>query len=345
MSRKICRILSIDGGGIRGVLPAVWLGEIERKIRSLYNRSIPEYFDYIAGTSTGSIIALALALGKSPEQILSLYESRAREIFPYSSKFSFRRFKLLFKSGLSAPKYNGDGLRKTLLSELGETPIGAITSTNILVPFYDTEGRSTQFIKNYLDVYAQYRIEHLKQDPTKFPKFKTVPAWEAAVCSASAPTFFPAHHLATSSKRYSAIDGGVSVNNPTACVMADAIGAGYHPQDIHILSLGTGNGAKVIPYKKAREWGTVEWAVPIIEVLMNSAVDTQRHIAQNIVGNHHFCSFQIDLVANAHGQDKLSKDMDDASKENIQALKSVAETYYSAIGSKLLDTYFEGQKG
>ncbi|MDJ0519150.1 MAG: patatin-like phospholipase family protein [Trichodesmium sp. MO_231.B1] len=86
------RILCLDGGGIRGVMPTLILQEIEQQLGS----PLKNYFYLIAGTSTGSILAVGIGLGKSPEELLNLYLEKGIQIFPYQSLFSLKRLPLIF---------------------------------------------------------------------------------------------------------------------------------------------------------------------------------------------------------------------------------------------------------
>jgi len=183
MAGKPVRVLSIDGGGVRGVIPAVFLGRIQALVREKHRQSLTECFDFVAGTSTGAVIAAGVAIGVSVDRLLRLYRERAREIFPYQRRWSPQRLGLILQYGLSAPKYDADPLKAVLKSVLGRRTVGSVDNLRLLIPFYDTLQRETQFIKNYPDPH----------NPS--PRFEPVPLWEAALCSASAPTFFPAHRL------------------------------------------------------------------------------------------------------------------------------------------------------
>ncbi len=330
MAKDICRILCIDGGGVRGLVPAIWLVRVEQILRERHGKRLDQYFDYVAGTSTGSIIAASIAAGISAEKVVRLYEERAEDIFPYQSRWSPQRLGLIFTKGFSAPKYDYKGLVNTIKREIGNKKLGDVSTVRLLIPFYDTIDRSTQFFKNYPDVY------------NKTPKFKDVPLWEAAVCSSSAPTFFPAHKLQVGKRVYSAIDGGVAANNPVACVMADAVAQGYQPGQLRILSLGTGSNTRPIPLKKAQEWGTIEWAQPVIDVLMDGALDVYRHIAEMLVGKENLLRVQFELVGKNYGLDKLDDDMDNASRRNLANLRIVAEKELKKLERKETLTEFLG---
>ncbi|MGA9378767.1 MAG: CBASS cGAMP-activated phospholipase [Phormidium sp.] len=302
------RILCLDGGGIRGVIEAVILSEVEKIVKVPLNR----YFDLIAGTSTGSILASAIALGKKSEEIIQLYRQRGKIIFPYTSIFSPQRLNLMLKYGLSAPKYSDKGLIEVLQTEFGNTKLGDITSPKLLITAYDTIDRQFMVFKNW---------------QTYKPWINT-PLWEICVCSSSAPTFFPAHLLTTESKTYSLIDGGIGANNPSACAVAEALRLDHRIRDISVLSIGTGDANQVIPFAKVRNWGLIQWIWQgrLIEVLMDASADVNDYISRQVMSPP-----EIQNEASARYfrlQPQIMKDaIDDASIQNINRLITLAADY------------------
>ncbi|GAB1540638.1 hypothetical protein NUACC21_33070 [Scytonema sp. NUACC21] len=138
------RILCLDGGGIRGVVAATMLAEIEKQIPQPLN----EYFNLIAGTSTGSILAAGIAKGLKSEEIIQMYRHQSPRIFPYKSRFSLKRLPLLFKYGLSAPKFSNKGLIEVLKEVFGETKLFDVISPLLLVISYDTIERQPLIFKS-----------------------------------------------------------------------------------------------------------------------------------------------------------------------------------------------------
>jgi uncharacterized protein len=372
------RILSLDGGGIRGIVAAKMLAAIEKEI----NQPLNEYFHLIAGTSTGSILAAAIASGHSSGDIVNLYQQKSSIIFPYKKRFSLRRIPLLLKHGISAPKYSDKGLTEVLQAAFGSTKLFDITSTQLLIVSFDTIERQPIFFKNW------------RQDK----EYGNIPLWEVCVCSASAPTYFPAHKLdkringtvqdaysetivldddaasvdnvynqmkisiidGTGSGQtrtikkyigltrqatvypawdvvpdknsvyslkslYSAIDGGVAANNPSSCAIAEALRLGYSAKDISVLSIGTGERTRIIPFEKARHWGLIEWAQPLIGILFDGSSEIYEYITQQIV-HKRLLRLQFKLDRELTGK-KLSDDIDDVSTENINNLLEAAQAY------------------
>ncbi|MGK7927480.1 MAG: patatin-like phospholipase family protein [Spirulina sp.] len=338
----VYRILSLDGGGMRGILSAKLLALIEREIHILTGQTLQEYFHFVAGTSTGSILASGIAIGKTGEQLVQLYHERGREIFPYWGGQGYlapQRLSLLVQHGLSAPKFSHRGLKKVLQDELGETTLAEIhnnnTSPRLLIPTYDTADRKPIFFKTW-----------------KTQKwYAGVPIWEACVCSASAPTFFPAYPLEYGEKTHSMVDGGVGINNPAACAIAEAIVLGYKLEDIRVLSLGTGEATQGYPYQQTRHWGATQWAVRILDLLMDAPLNIDEYIARQVVLRNDDSSdrylrlqpklsdeyldrvldseLKCQLALKLNGKKpKVSEDIDDASPFNLEVLSALAEGYF-----------------
>ena len=302
------RILSLDGGGIRGVIEAVILAEVEKIVKVPLNR----YFDLIAGTSTGSILATAIALGKKSEEIIQLYRQRGKLIFPYTSLFSLQRLNLIMRYGPSAPKYSDKGLIEALQAEFGNTKLGDIKSPKLLITAYDTLDRQFIVFKNWQD----------------YKPWINSPLWEICVCSSSAPTFFPAHLLTTEDKTYSLIDGGIGANNPSACAIAEALRLENPIKDISVLSIGTGDGNQVIPYAKVRGWGIIQWIWQgrLIEVIMDASADVNDYISKEVMSPPEMKKEAASRYFRL--QPKITKDaIDDASDENIDRLIMLAKDY------------------
>ncbi|NEQ71674.1 MAG: patatin-like phospholipase family protein [Okeania sp. SIO2C9] len=317
------RILCLDGGGIRGVMPARILEKIEEQLGG----RLKDHFDLIAGTSTGSILAVGIALGKSPKELYNLYFEKGLQIFPYQKLFSPKRLPLIFKYGLSAPKFSDEGLISVLKEQFGEATFADLTPKSdqgkpplkVLVPSYDTIARNPIMFKSWFHHrwYAQ------------------VPVWEICVSSASAPTYFPAHRIEKNGQVYSLIDGGVCANNPVSCAVAEAIrilrespnqSLGSVIDQIQVISIGTGDPASPIPWEEVRAWGLVQWGLRIADVFMDAPPDVHRYVAEQIIGvgkndeEPRYIRLQLPL------KDPLLA-MDDARETNLQALLKETDRY------------------
>lgn len=289
-------ILSIDGGGIRGIIPAAILAEIEKRTR----KPVCELFDYIAGTSTGGIIAAMLATPGdkgnpmfTAEQVKSMYIELGSNVF----HSSFIR-KILTLGGILGTRYSSRRLEKYLKEYLKGTRLHS-TLTKLIVPSYDTESCSPWFFKTT----KALRYKGTLDDPELSSVVRATTA---------APTFFPPLKL----DGHCFIDGGVVTNNPSLCAYAEA--RKLNPKDeIIIVSLGTGRLLEFHKYSEIKNWGALNWAIPIFNVLSNSSSTTVDYQMKTLLGKDHYFRFEFIL-------DRQAERMDDASKKNIQYLESVA---------------------
>lgn len=296
------RVLSIDGGGIRGIIPAVALAELEARAE----KPVAELFDLIAGTSTGGIIALALARRSeeggpawSAATLVELYEQEGPAIFSRPLGHQIRTIR-----GLIDEKYPSDGLDAALARYLGESRLSEAL-TDVLVTAYETERRRPFFFKS-----AAARSEPERDFPMA----------AAARATAAAPTYFePARLEAGGSADYlSLVDGGVFATNPAMCAFAEV--RRHQPDaEVVLLSLGTGQLTRPLPYADVKDWGLVEWARPILDVVFDGVSDTVDYQLEQLLGQSRYWRLQVALDGGA------SDDLDDASTANLRRLRLKGE--------------------
>jgi patatin-like phospholipase/acyl hydrolase len=296
------RILSLDGGGIRGLVTAVWLHALERRLGG----SLHEHFDLVAGTSTGSILACGIAKGLRPKDIVDLYENHGREVFPGRARRLWSRATRLASEGASAPKYDDEGLERVLRREFGNELFGDLQIKPTLVTAYNVFAREAVVFKN-----------------TK-PEHEQLAVWEVVKASASAPTYFPAHVTRIEGALSPLIDGGVVANNPVACAIAEGLRVqgvgGCGLEDFVVASFGTGQSTRPISVEDSQEWGALEWAIPVIDVLFDGASDANDYVARQLIPSGRYFRFQTRL-SDAYD------DMDNADETNLAALKALARRY------------------
>lgn len=230
------RILSIDGGGIRGVFPAAVLAELEN--RFLNGGSIANHFDMIAGTSTGGIIALALAHGMTAQQALNIYLERGEYIFPPAAGIGkvSRVLRWLFK-----PKHNQAALKEELLRIFGDKVLDSAV-TRLVIPSF--EGRHGEPFLYKTPHHPDYQKDRHK-------KFAHV-----ALHTTAAPSYYPG----VEDDGYVMIDGGIWANNPVMNALVDALACyDLAREDVRILSLGTGEATFTID-ERVRNGGVKDWA-------------------------------------------------------------------------------------
>lgn len=230
------RILSIDGGGIRGVFPAAVLAELESHF--LHGASIANHFDIIAGTSTGGIIALALAHGMTARQALDIYLERGERIFPPAvglGKVS-RVLRWLFK-----PKHDQGALKEELLRIFGDKVLDDAV-TRLVIPSF--EGRHGEPFLYKTPHHPDYQKDRHK-------KFAHV-----ALHTTAAPSYYPG----VEDDGYVMIDGGIWANNPVMNALVDALACfDIAREDVRILSLGTGESTFTVD-ERTRNGGIKDWA-------------------------------------------------------------------------------------
>jgi patatin-like phospholipase/acyl hydrolase len=290
------RILSIDGGGIRGLIPALVLAEIEART----GKPIAESFDLIAGTSTGGIIALGLSKDDgsgrpqySARDLADIYQSRGKEIFPRS----------LWKGvssvgGLTDEKYSAKGLEKVLEDCFGDDPFGSAL-TKILITSYDIQNREPLFLKSWKEEYRSVLMRH------------------AARATSAAPTYFEPALVPIGGATKALIDGGVFINNPAVSAYVEAKRIFELENEFFVLSLGTGELIRPISYSEAKGWGKAGWLVPLLSCVFDGVSDAVNYQMKMLLGER-YIRLQTTLSI-------ASDDMDNATNGNVENLKAEAK--------------------
>lgn len=228
------RVLALDGGGIRGLIPALVLAEIERRT----GRAMHELVDLVAGTSTGAILACALTRPDPlpAARIAELYVEEGPRIFDRSL---LKR--ITSADGYLDERYDDDGLRAVLERWLGTARLADVDPA-LLLTVYDLERRRAVLLRRDDDLSLV----------------------DAAHASSAAPTYFEPVRAGGATL----VDGGVYAINPAALAYAEVDGA----LDL-LVSLGTGSMTRPLPYDEVRSWGRLEWAEPILDVVFDGSAD------------------------------------------------------------------------
>ena len=300
---QVKRILTLDGGGIRGLISAIWLEALEQRLHEAGKGTVRSHFDLIAGSSTGALIAAGLASGFPPQQLTALYEHFGDEVFPGTVERLWSRLTRTFTEGLSAPRYSPHGLETVLQRVFGERTLGT-ASPRLMAIAYDTLTRSPLFFKSFK------------------PGHAAIPLWEVCRAATAAPAYFPAHLTTIDGQRRALIDGGVVANNPTACAIAEAVrlNGDERLDQLVVLSIGTGQATRPISERDATHWGALEWAIPIIDVLFDGSADAVDYVADQILAEDRYVRLQAPLL---RGYD----DFDNVDATNLLALRKTAEDY------------------
>jgi patatin-like phospholipase/acyl hydrolase len=285
------RVLAIDGGGIRGLIPALVCTEIERRS----NRRMFELFDLIAGTSTGGIIACALCAPDPlpASELVKLYEDEGPDIFDRSL---FQRIRTA--DGLLDEKYDGKALDRALERFLGHKQLSE-TKPDLIIPSYDTALPGPYFFKS-----SKARDAPAEDD---------FPLSLVARATSAAPTYFEP----VEAREKSLVDGGVFATNPAMCALAEALNV-VSPSDVVVVSLGTGERMHRRSFDEIKDWGVARWARPILDVVFDGVSDAVNYQLERVLTGERYWRFQVELTT-------ASDHMDDATEDNLAKLRGHAE--------------------
>lgn len=299
------RILSIDGGGVRGLVPALILAEIERRT----GRPIYQQFDLIVGTSTGSILALGLTRPSnadahkpaySAQDLVQLYRDHAQRIFP-SSFAPLRYLRRIFRPKFSP--HDVEAIYETYFEDV--RLIEALT--NVAIPAYDIENNRRLWFLSTTSSQGDLLMRDVVRGAT------------------AAPTYFaPARLSLTSpmspSGSVALVDGALFANNPSQ----DALLLGKKLRDeegqsVLLLSIGTGRSARKHTFEQAWGWGVLGWMDPLLEIAFSDpAID--EIMSRTLEGSGSYFRLQVDLGAAA-------VELDDSSPAAAQRLDESTELF------------------
>lgn len=312
--KKPITILAIDGGGIKGLIPALILEELEKRLDGRgVKKGLHKLFNLMAGTSTGSIIVLGLAAGGTNRReaaytisdIRSIYEMRGREIFPPARFHSIRAITQVWTE-----KYDHKPLDATLEYYFGDRTLQDAL-TNVLVTAFDTEHTRPFLFKNRPADDDEYNF-YMK---------------DAARASSAAPTILELpfiHAVDKPEKSFSLIDGGIFANNPAMCAFIEAQKLYPRAKKFVILSLGTGRAERGYSYKEVKDWGYIDWVrpskgTPLFRMIMRGQSEC---VAYQLSKMDEVEYIRINGILK--GGNEL---MDDAGEGNIRELKKTAESF------------------
>ncbi|XP_010256337.1 PREDICTED: patatin-like protein 2 isoform X2 [Nelumbo nucifera] len=307
-------VLSIDGGGIRGIIPAVILKFLEERLQEVDGKDarIADYFDVIAGTSTGGLISAMLTAPdkeKRPKlpakEIKDFYLKNSPKIFPQFWPFSFVKY----IRAMFGPMYDGKYLHRIIEDNLGEIMLGQ-TLTNVVIPTFDIKILQPTIFTSF-----QFQRENkLEETPNLNVKLKDI-----CIATSAAPVFLPPHHFSVNDSEpnkdsekqgkteFHLVDGGVAANNPVMVTLSEVVKRYPHilrpvgqnnrgssgsneetdqdsePRDnggVLVISLGTGSGMSEAKYSADNpfEWGGFSWlfkrkSIPLVDVFTQASAD------------------------------------------------------------------------
>lgn len=327
------KILSIDGGGIKGIYVAQLLSQIEKKI----GRPIGEYFDMIAGTSTGGLIALAITNKVPCEKISKFYEDFGPLIFPHGN-FVTKKIQW-FKQVFSSVKYGNAELIKALTNIIPEGKNMNSANHILCIPAFNiTKGRPTVFKKPFGTYHRDGRFSMI----------------DIGLATSAAPTYFPS--VLIENDQY--VDGGIFANNPSMIAYTEAVdhflnkahtidGQHINYNGIHLLSIGLPSDSIGMPTKTKSRRSFLGWK----DMLIKSAM----------TGTEYITKYQVDKLLNSTPNSRyfrinpedLSTEqlkhvrMDNSSKTSISTLLSYGQEagdIYTSTKWSNIESFFNNPK-
>ena len=325
---KKIRILSVDGGGIRGILPGTILAQLEKILQKLdkSNRKLGEYFDMIAGTSTGGILSCIYltpdANGKakySAQDAVDLYINNGHLIFDRTTAQ-----KITSIGGVLHQKYSQDAMYDLLTNYFGDETLDKFIRPS-LITSYEISDRKSVFFTS-VDAKADAMNNFLIRD--------------VARATSAAPTYFsPAHIKSLTGQTFTLVDGGMFANNPALCAYAEARKTNFsqvldNPDkkdkptaaDMIIVSLGTGSVKKRYRYDDFKSAGELKWLEPVIDILMSGNSETvayqltQMYLTLNDENKNNYYRLEPGLK-------EACSEMDEATPANINNLYQAGLTF------------------
>ena len=321
--KKLKRILSLDGGGIRGILTSKVLEALEQKLNDQYIKingaprekpiRIGEYFDMVAGTSTGGILACILLCPSekdpnyprfSAKEAVGLYLENGKNIF----KPTFNGRLPGFLQGIGGSMFGDASIADVLKSYLKETRLSEMMKP-CLITSYDIQERQAVFFTSH---------DALKKESKDFP------LWQVCRSTSAAPTYFPpATARSGDDFLMHTIDGGLFANNPTMCAFIEALKI-FRGEDqqligadcMMILSIGTGEIKTKYLFADAIKWGILRWVKPIIDIMMTAVSETVDYQLMKLFKTID-CADQYFRIMPELGD--ANPEMDDISPKNLEA--------------------------
>ncbi|KAM1224415.1 hypothetical protein ACFX2G_044273 [Malus domestica] len=351
---NLVTVLSIDGGGIRGIIPRTILSFLESELQKLDGEGarLADYFDVIAGTSTGGLVTAMLTTPDehdrplfSAKDINAFYLEQCPKIFPQDSAPVFGKAVDMVKA-MTGPKYDGKYLHKIVKEKLGDKRLND-TLTNVVIPTFDIKRLQPTIFSSY-EAKKNSSIDALLSD--------------ICIATSAAPTYLPAHHFETKTstgetREFDLIDGGVAANNPALVAIGEVtrevhqgnsdFSFSMRPTDYGrflVVSLGTGSAKCEEKYhaNDVAKWGLVAWlssggSCPLVDVFTQASSDMIDFHLANVF--HALNCEESYLRIQDDTLEKTVSSVDIATEENLNNLIKVGEKLLKKPVSRVnLDT-------
>ena len=335
---NVITVLSIDGGGIRGIIPGTILAFLEAELQKLDGEEVrlADYFDIISGTSTGGLVTAMLTAPDensrplfAAKDIIDFYSDHGPKIFPQVSSYFPQTTKIM--KALSGPKYDGKYLHNVTKEKLGSIKLHQ-TLTNVAIPTFDIKKLQPTIFSSY-EVKNKPSLDALLSD--------------ICIATSAAPTYLPAHSFETKDpdgkvREFNLIDGGVAANNPTLIAVGEVMkqimkGSSdffaikqMDYRRLLVISLGTGSQKEEEKYNAdgAAKWGLVGWltdggSTPLVDVFTQASADmVDYHLSvvfQALHSEKNYLRIQDDTLTG------VVASVDIATKQNLEDLVKVGE--------------------
>ena len=263
-------ILSMDGGGIRGIMTAILLQRLEESQAGFLS-----HFDLFAGTSTGGLLALGLAAGLRPEELRKLYQESGEKVFADTILDDMRDL-----GKLVGADYSLGPIKQMLTDTFGQRRLDSL-SRKVLISSFDLDNENPDTTTRTWKAKFFHNFPGRESDGEQ-----TIV--DVAMRTANAPTYFPIYQ--------GYVDGGVVANNPAVCALAQALNAdtgGQRLQDIILLSIGTGYNPRYVSSKDG-DWGLVQWAPHLIHLVMEGGSNLAHYQCRQLLGRqYHRVNIQL----------------------------------------------------
>jgi hypothetical protein len=268
------KILSIDGGGVRGIIPLACLVRLEAREA----KPSREIFDFVAGTSTGAIIAAGIAVGISARGLLALYRELANKAFE-----RLPWWQILLNGGNH--RYSNEFIEETLVQVGADLPLNSLP-IDVMITGKNTDTSRTDFF--------------VRDNPGNAQRWGTMSLKDAVLASIAAPTYFPAYTAQVLGEEHTWVDGGVGVaGNPCYQAAVEALyytDGDYQAGDLQMLSFGTGQAPHTIDPERAN---AIAWAGWVLSELLEDSADWQTYVTRREYGMSDrvdFRRYQLDLA-------------------------------------------------
>jgi patatin-like phospholipase/acyl hydrolase len=337
------RILSVDGGGMRGLIPARVIQNLEERLQAEAGSEarVADYFHMFAGTSTGGLVALSLTVPDLPDHpdrpllsasgLADLYTSDGPKIFHRGLGQKLRTLR-----GWIGPKYGLRGLEAAVIRNLGSDAKLADALRELVVVSYDMTATEPYFFKRW---------------PAREDDARNYPLTDAALATAAAPTYFPSHEV----DHDALVDGGVFAANPALAAVVEALkrqsDEPHHlsTDDLLVLSIGTGQHDTHYTQAQVSGWGKLGWVIPhegeppILATVLGGASDGVDHWTQTLLNEPPPPHVTADQIGRGPRFFRMQVDlnpplpMDDPSDQALERLEAAAAELISAHDTELAE--------